>query len=56
LIPASNQKLFVVILSAAFSIRRRIREAFWLCLGLVVVGGRNDLEREAYRWPSNSLG
>jgi len=37
LIPTSNQKLFVVILSAAFSILRRIREAFWLCLGLVVV-------------------
>jgi hypothetical protein len=24
-------------LGAAFSVRRRIREAFWLCLGLVVV-------------------
>jgi hypothetical protein len=24
-------------LGAAFSILRRIREAFWLCLGLVVV-------------------
>jgi hypothetical protein len=27
----------VVILSAAFSILRRLREAFWLYLGLVVV-------------------